>query len=43
MDEEQKTRTIDQFNNWCDHCRIYGRLSLDNKIKRRIIRGINRR
>jgi len=19
MYEEQKTRTIDQFNNWCDH------------------------
>lgn len=23
MYEEQKTRTIDQFNNWCDHCQLY--------------------
>lgn len=23
MDEEQKTRTIDQFNNWCDHCQLF--------------------
>lgn len=23
MDEEQKIRTIDQFNNWCDHCQLF--------------------
>ena len=23
MDEERKIRTIDQFNNWCDHCQLY--------------------
>jgi hypothetical protein len=23
MDEEHKIRTIDQFNNWCDHCQLF--------------------